>query len=555
MIRSQRAFYLSLVLFYCSNAHLVSECHIDKPKVAALKQMTTVSKLPSELICLKINNPELLTGYGFYQHVAFDPQIAINPKNPQNIVVVAEQGTLANAHYNSAIPLSSVVLYSFDGGETWNQANLVLSRCQGATNYKGNDNFLASYFPSVTFDKQGNCFVLSTSYNLFSVDERPEINIDEGNIVAKSVDGGMSWNAVGAAFRDDGSCHFLDYSQIKDDPFRKHTLYIVSSDNGCFVNSSCQDPDFTGNQSITFQKSIDTASSWSPVSIVASFLPDDLESCTPIPTFNQLEVLKDESKTLVISSLLQEHVPDALDTTPFDHLHIWRSEDSGASWNEYIVDDQIPHVLVVDPDSYDPILPITDFTTKDMTIDPHHEYLYLAYSHSQFNPTGQAGAVIRKSKDGGKTWSSARPINPKSLSSQTFLPTVAVARDGTVGILFYDLRNFTPGDDKLATDVWIAFFDKELNHYYGELRLTKESFDTRKSIRGYNGVDQANCYFDYYLSNHVSLKTDKNDFIATFTVTNDACPVAKIGTFPCDAYPLTTDTCNRQNVHFAHIKR
>ncbi len=527
----------------------------QKPKVRAHTQVTATARIPSELVCLNVNNPSLLSGYGFYQHVAFDPQIAYNPKNPDNIVIVSQQGTLANAHYNSAIPLSTVVLYTFDGGTTWNQSDLILSRCQGATNYKGNDNFLASYFPSVTFDMDGNCFVLSTSYNLFSVDSVPEINIDEGNIVAKSVDGGVSWNAVAPIFRDDGSCHFLDFPAIKNDAFRKHTVYVVASDNTCFVNDSCQDPSYTGSQNITFQKSTDEGSSWSPVSIIASYPPDDLNSCTPIPTFNQLEIVKDDTHTLIVSSLLQEHSPDALDSTPHDHLHLWRSEDAGATWEEYLVDDSIPHVLVVDPDSLSPILPITPFTTKDMATDTFHEYLYMAYSHPQFNPTGQAGIVLRKSKDGGKTWSKPRSVNRKSLSSQAFLPTVAVADDGTVGVLFYDLRNFVPGDEKLSTDIWIAFFDKELRHYYGEVKLTKESFDTRKSIRGYNGVDPANCYFDYYLSNHVSLKSIGNKFIATFTSTNDECPVATIGTFPCDSYPLTTDSCNRQNIHYVQIKR
>lgn len=539
----------------CSDNSCTTHVYTHKPRVSQLQHVTNLSRLPPDLTCLSLNNPAELTGYAFYQNVAFDPQIAINPTNPKNIILVAQQDTLSNAHYNSALPLSIIVLYTFDSGRTWNQSDLVLSRCQGATNYKANDNFLAAYFPSITFDPEGNCYVLSTSYNLFAASQMPEINTDEGNIIAKSIDGGISWNRVSYAFRDDGSCHFLDSPQIRADPYRKNTLYTISTDATCMLTDVCTEPGFNGNLNITFQKSTDAASSWTPMSLIASFPPVSPTVCAPWPLLNQIEVLPDSTHTLVVSAILENSPPDSVVSTPYDEILAWRSTDGGDTWNMYTVAENIPHVIVVDPDTISPILPVTDFTTVDMAVSHCNGNIYIVYSDTQFTTSGQAGCVIRKSNDGGITWSDPYPVNPNSLDTQAFLPTVAVAKDGTVGVLFYDFRNFTSGDPELYTDVWVAFFDKELDTYYGEVRLTPESFNARKSIRGYNGVDQLNCLFDYYLSTRVDLTVQGNDFIAAFVVTNDFCEEATISTYPCDSFPLFRDDCNRQDIAFVRICR
>ncbi len=541
----KKAFLLCTLL----SSILFAEPHASRPLF-----ITHASRLPPDLSCLKLNDMHDLTGYNYYQNVAFDPQIAINPRNPKNMIVVAQQDAVANATYNGSFPLATIVLYTLNGGETWNQSNLVLSRAQNKTAFKAHNNFITSYFPSASFDQDGNCYIFSSSYNLFEADNMPGINMEEANVVAKSTDGGINWTRPLATTRDPGICHYLDFPFGTTDPYRSHTLYIVSSDDTCLVRETCTDPEFTGNQHIVFQKSIDAGISWTHLSKIASFAQDNPNQCTPIPQWHQLAVLPDQHHTLFLSSMIQRSPADVLDPTPFDELYLFRSKDEGKTWKRKLLT-KVPHVLVVDPDSFDPMLSVTDFTTKDMAVNPCNGYIYLVYSDPQFNPTGQAGAVIRMSKNGGKSWTKPRPINPHSLDVQTFLPTVAIAKDGTVGVLFYDFRSFETGDPTLNTDVWMAFFDKNLEHHLGEILLTPDSFDSRQSIRGYNGVDPKNCDFDYYLSNHVGLKAIDNDFVAAFTVTTNSCNIATIGTFPCDSFPLSIDTCNRQNIVFVHIKR
>ncbi|MBS0637025.1 MAG: exo-alpha-sialidase [Verrucomicrobia bacterium] len=526
-----------------------------KAKPHAPVHTTRLSPLPDDLSCLRVNDPAELRGYEYFKNVTFDPQLAINPHNPKNMVMVLQQDVLTNAIYNGSATLGVAALYTFDGGHTWDYSDLVLSRCQGATAFKGNDNFISAYFPSVTFDKEGNCYILSSSYNLFNANAKTLPNMCEGNIVAKSTNGGITWNRAQSAFRDDGTCHFLDFPQIQGDPYRSSTLYIVSSDHTCLVQDQCQDENANGNQNVFFQKSTDGGNHWSAPLIIDSFVPIDFDICIPRPILNQLFVLPDRHNTLLVSTVLQKHVPDDISPTLPDSILVWRSKDQGETWKGYTITENIRHQMAVDPDSADPVLPVTGLLMKDMAVNPSNGYVYVVYADPQFNPTGQAGCVIRVSKDGGKTWSRPKPVNPKTTNIQTFLPSVAIAKDGTVGVLFYDFRHFTPGEESLKTDVWLSLFDKNLDKHQGEVRLTKESFNSRLAIRGYNGVDATTCHFDYYLSSNIGLEANGNHFEACFVVTNDGCPEAQIASFPCDSFSLSVDTCNRQDVVYVHIHR
>lgn len=81
--------------------------------------------------------------------------------------------------------------------------------------------------------------------------------------------------------------------------------------------------------------------------------------------------------------------------------------------------------------------------------------MYVAWSED--TPVGSApgGSDIRvaRSDDSSETWTTSTVA---SFDNSAFLPTVAVAKDGTVGAFWYDLRNDVLGDDELTTDVWFA---------------------------------------------------------------------------------------------------
>jgi hypothetical protein len=124
---------------------------------------------------------------------------------------------------------------------------------------------------------------------------------------------------------------------------------------------------------------------------------------------------------------------------------------------------------------------------------------------------------------------------------QAFLAAVAVADDGTVGVLYHDFRNDVSGDAELSTDVYLARFHPDLS-LIDEVRVTSHSFDMRQMmIAGFSG---------YFPGDYVGLDSVGNDFVAAFTAANNLdLPVD----FPQDNSGLAVDTHNRQDIIFARI--
>ena len=80
--------------------------------------------------------------------------------------------------------------------------------------------------------------------------------------------------------------------------------------------------------------------------------------------------------------------------------------------------------------------------------------VYIAFEDSRSASSGAIGVV--RSLDRGRTWSS---ITLPGVEAFAFEPAIAVDQHGTVGVIWYDLRNDVPGDAGLTADVWFAHSD------------------------------------------------------------------------------------------------
>jgi uncharacterized iron-regulated membrane protein len=76
-----------------------------------------------------------------------------------------------------------------------------------------------------------------------------------------------------------------------------------------------------------------------------------------------------------------------------------------------------------------------------MAIDPgsaaYRDHLYVVWGDRR---TGTSRIFFASSSDKGKTWTESRPIDDRAASdsSDAFMPTIAVNKDGVVGVMWYD---------------------------------------------------------------------------------------------------------------------
>lgn len=85
----------------------------------------------------------------------------------------------------------------------------------------------------------------------------------------------------------------------------------------------------------------------------------------------------------------------------------------------------------------------------DATRGPFRDRLYVAWPDRR---SGRSQILLSASSDGGRTWSPARIVNDNAPADTTdqFMPTVAVNRDGVLGVTWYDRRGHP---DNMGWDV------------------------------------------------------------------------------------------------------
>lgn len=135
-----------------------------------------------------------------------------------------------------------------------------------------------------------------------------------------------------------------------------------------------------------------------------------------------------------------------------------RSTDHGRTWSEPVHITTIGQDPILDPDTGKPQY---DFCCL-FGVAVSHDHAYLAYTAVAGAQSGRV--LVGSSPNGGKTWRPPQPV--ASLRAQTLQPAIAVARDGTVGITWYDFRNDKPGDNALTTDYWFAYSRDDGQHWH-----------------------------------------------------------------------------------------
>jgi hypothetical protein len=107
--------------------------------------------------------------------------------------------------------------------------------------------------------------------------------------------------------------------------------------------------------------------------------------------------------------------------------------------------------------------------------------LYIAYTDQDAHGSN-TNIYVRYSDDGGLTWSKASKVNDDKNHAYHFHPAIAVAKQGTVGVSFYDTRR---DPSSLKTDQYFSFSMDGGKTWQKNARVTTaQSNETRRSSDG-----------------------------------------------------------------------
>jgi hypothetical protein len=175
----------------------------------------------------------------------------------------------------------------------------------------------------------------------------------------------------------------------------------------------------------------------------------------------------------------------------------------------------------------------------DANVNRDNGNLYVVSMSGQFRADQLPQIALSRSRDGGNTWSSPVQVNrtpSNAPNPQAITPSVAVAKDGYVGILYHDFRKDDKSDpNNTPTDVWFALYKEVSNPNGGstgvgldfvkEVRVSEHSYIMQNGPTTTSGVMTNGDYNqvvthgdDFYA---VYVKSHNGPFSAPTTIFND----------------------------------
>lgn len=351
-----------------------------------------------------------------------EPHIEVDPRDPKRIVVTWQQDRFAI----DGGALTNLVSVSEDGGETFEVVQLPgISRCTGGEDERTSD-------PWLSFGPAGELYMASLTFTETPPFSTFELAGPTALRVQRSDDGGRSFGqpvtVVDRALYDDREA-------VTADPTRPNTAYMA----WVLRYGSMGESGFE-----FFSKTIDGGRTWTEPRTIytppSGFFPD--------PTI--IEVLPDGT-LLNFFNLLngseQAGFPDDA-VVPWRAM-VSRSTDAGETWSEAMAIGEMQPYPPQDPDTG---RQVRAFPVISTAVAPDGT-AYVAWNERPGSAVYDASTVwLARSQDKGVTWSLTKVAEPRG---QSFLPTLAVAGDGTVGVLFDDTRHDVKGDLKFLADVWL----------------------------------------------------------------------------------------------------
>jgi hypothetical protein len=420
------------------------------------------------------------TGPGtLYRNAEVQPHLAVDPRDPRHLL-----GTYQQDRWSSVASQGALTAVSFDGGRTWKRSTAPISECTGGNPGNGGD-FKRATDSWVSISPDGTAYwaTMSMTGGILEPGSRT------GIMVSRSADGGVTWGAPKTLIRESPPA-FDDLPSVTADPAGSRFVYLVWTRILLLDETRFEGPAY-------FTRSTDGGHTWE------ASRPIHNPGVNAQTVANKIVVLPDGTLVNGFSRYSQD--PVSLEYK-YESVVI-RSTDRGQTWSAPVEVGDMAGIGAKDPDAGTPLRTGHEFT--QLAADGRGN-VYSAWQDARFSGGQRDGIVLSRSVDGGRTWSAPVAVN-KDLSVQAFSPALAVRRDGTIGVSYYDFRANTPDPATLPTKYWLA---------------TSGDGGATWSERGVAGP------FDFavapkverpagalYLGDYHGLVAAGNDFVALFPVT------------------------------------
>ncbi|HJU25025.1 MAG TPA: sialidase family protein [Casimicrobiaceae bacterium] len=353
-----------------------------------------------------------------------EPLIAIDPRDPAHLIGVWQQD-----RWSDGGARGNRTGYSFDGGLTWSLSQASFTHCTGGNAANGGD-FPRASDPWITFGPDGIAYQAAIAFrgDTFAADSLSAI------VVSRSIDGGRTWSNPSALIQD-GSAFFNDKDSITADPIAPGTAY-----------ATWDRLDPTNHGPSYFARTTDGGVSWEAPRPI--YDPGGINQTIN----NQIVVSTSTGGEATLLDMFTE-IDVGQNGLATDKLVLVRSRDRGISWSAPIVVSDIRSIGAYDPQN--PTITLRDATNLGSFASGQNGLVVAVWQDARFVAGAYDGIALSRSLDGGLTWSAPVQVNAVR-SVQAFLPAVSIRDDGTIGVLYYDMRNDTPDPSTLLVDVWLV---------------------------------------------------------------------------------------------------
>jgi hypothetical protein len=315
----------------------------------------------------------------------FECFIAVNPRNPNNIV--ATTYSIRHGHYDSP------VYVSFDAGRTWQ-----VSKVTGREDHMGD--------PTAYFGPDGTAYYLTMN--------------TPGNVIYRSTDGGKNFSPYSVAVRG-----------LDDRPYLTIDTTRGPHAGNIYITGMAHVFRTDGGETVTaaMVRSVDSGRVFERIRFLEPGEGWPSSSRFESPPAGEPVVTPDGTLAVPVLSASPTVLGDSIGR---GHISLWVSKDGGMRFLP--VTPGTARTKFWGPTMWRGIHGVR--SAVDMTRGPHRGTIYVTWSNYE---NGHNVIRLARTKDLGKTWATTLVNDAPGADAST--PSVAVNKDGVVGVSFYDRRD------------------------------------------------------------------------------------------------------------------